>query len=258
MHACSLVPSILQYNLYSVTTAYTFNRKRHRWMHAFNKYFNCSLLNVCQITRSFNLVVFWWDQEENHRKLKKKLHGANLKKKFPLNLFIIQHEWILDSKRGPIRYFVKCEAVYGDEFCIMHTCKLQTRFCSMTHKINKKHLDRLIEVVSQIYIINFSWKDRKTFDDLWMRLLIDASFWILFTVIGLNVVTSLILDGFRQLKVSIFISHTYTASLLSSTKYSRCFYSLFFPGVINLQIVALLEISGSLPIITLSAKLDNL
>ena len=80
MHACLLVPSILQYNLYSVTTAYTFNRKRHRWMHAFNKYFNCSLLNVCQITRSFNLVVFWWDQEENHRKLKKKLHGANLKK----------------------------------------------------------------------------------------------------------------------------------------------------------------------------------
>ncbi|XP_063676081.1 uncharacterized protein LOC134812533 isoform X6 [Bolinopsis microptera] len=47
---------------------------------------------------------------------------------------------------------------------------------------------------------NYSWKDRKTFDDLWMRLLIDASFWILFTVIGLNVVTSLILDGFRQLK----------------------------------------------------------
>ena len=33
-----------------------------------------------------------------------------------------------------------------------------------------------------------------------MRLLIDASFWILFTIIGLNVVTSLILDGFRQLK----------------------------------------------------------
>jgi hypothetical protein len=49
--------------------------------------------------------------------------------------------------------------------------------------------------------IYFSWKGRKSFDDLWMRLLIDASFWILFTVIGLNVVTSLILDGFRQLKV---------------------------------------------------------
>lgn len=33
-----------------------------------------------------------------------------------------------------------------------------------------------------------------------MRILIDSTFWILFTVIGLNVVTSLILDGFRQLK----------------------------------------------------------
>ncbi|KAL5265436.1 hypothetical protein ACHWQZ_G006224 [Mnemiopsis leidyi] len=47
---------------------------------------------------------------------------------------------------------------------------------------------------------NYSWKGRRTYEDLWMRLLIDASFWILFTVIGLNVVTSLILDGFRQLK----------------------------------------------------------
>lgn len=50
-------------------------------------------------------------------------------------------------------------------------------------------------------MLHFSWKGRRTYEDLWMRLLIDASFWILFTVIGLNVVTSLILDGFRQLKV---------------------------------------------------------
>jgi len=47
---------------------------------------------------------------------------------------------------------------------------------------------------------NYSWTNHTDYNYLLLRIIIDSTFWILFTVIGLNVVTSLILDGFRQLK----------------------------------------------------------
>lgn len=62
-----------------------------------------------------------------------------------------------------------------------------------------------LEFVFLIVIPNFvlfRWTNKRTFSDMWLRIALDASFWICYTIIGLKVVTALILDGFTSQKVT--------------------------------------------------------
>ncbi|KAL5265499.1 hypothetical protein ACHWQZ_G006275 [Mnemiopsis leidyi] len=47
---------------------------------------------------------------------------------------------------------------------------------------------------------NYSWTNRRTFTDMWIRIAMDASFWLFYSIIGLKVVTALVLDGFTSQK----------------------------------------------------------
>lgn len=48
---------------------------------------------------------------------------------------------------------------------------------------------------------NLSWSNSLgTFTELWQKIIIDSTFFIIFVTVGLNVVTGIIIDGFRELK----------------------------------------------------------
>ncbi|XP_063675760.1 uncharacterized protein LOC134812309 [Bolinopsis microptera] len=47
---------------------------------------------------------------------------------------------------------------------------------------------------------NYSWTDKKAFTDMWIRIAIDVSFWLIYSIIGIKVVTALVIDGFTSQK----------------------------------------------------------
>lgn len=49
---------------------------------------------------------------------------------------------------------------------------------------------------------NYSWTNKRTFPDVWLRIAIDGSFWLLYSIIGMKVVTALVLDGYVGQKKS--------------------------------------------------------
>ena len=85
-----------------------------------------------------------------------------------------------------------------DYLCSLSCCMWLLLWCSPEASSEHAHIFQPPTLANTMPL---SWTNHTDYKYLLMRILIDSTFWILFTVIGLNVVTSLILDGFRQLKV---------------------------------------------------------